>query len=297
MGTLFDEMLAQHQVPTSVDNLVLPLKGGGSGGQPASSGTQVPVSVNGASAPRPGTAPEPAPQLPEGSDPEEPATEDPGPAESEPEPDVEPEPAPQLAFPEDSTRETSAESSREPVFPVIDKTKAGLSFEGETAHLKQFPKVLIELLRSLLAPSLGASFAAGLSQNSTVTAFVIASLGIDFETDRNTALAVEAFRAVDSRIRKIEEHTKDLLSQQTKVEAVLKKVFDRLGEVADTTTILEMGQAYALAERTAVLKTDGVLPETIDVTQKRAVAARDNIRARTKALSREEKHRAGRPIR
>lgn len=180
---------------------------------------------------------------------------------------------------------------------MISRKGAGLNFKGETSQLKYFPKALIEQMREILKPRLGEAFARDLSQNSVVTALAIAALGVDFETDENTAQAVQAFRANDPRTEAIEKRTVALLEQQAKSESMLKKISEKLGEVADTAAVLEMGQAYALAERTAHLDTDGVVPETIDVTQKRAVASRDNIRKRVKIQQREEKVRAGRPIR
>jgi hypothetical protein len=182
-------------------------------------------------------------------------------------------------------------------YPVVPRKGGGLSFEGESAYLKQFPRILIDQMREILKPHLGDVFARDLSQVSIVTAFVIASLGAEIATDESTTEAVKAFRANDPKTDAIEKRTAELLEQQGKIEASLKKVIERLGEVADTTAVLEMGQAYALAERTALLDTDGVLPETIDVTQKRAVASRDNIRKRVKTHQAEEKVRSGRPIR
>lgn len=130
-----------------------------------------------------------------------------------------------------------------------------------------------------------------------MTAFVMAAMGTEITTDEITAHAVEAFKANNPRTDAIDKRTTVLLEQQSKAEDMLKKVIEKLGEVAETAAVLEMGQAYALAERTAQLDTSGALPETIDVTQKRAVASRDNIRKRVAALRRDEKIQAGRPIR
>jgi hypothetical protein len=261
------------------------------------------------------TAPEPEPQLPEGSDPDEPddldtaeedaadaaaagaaafemfraeaaqAEDGPGGIADEPVED------------ETAEDEGSAASPQAPMRPMAYKKGSGFSFDGEHSQLKHFPKALIETLRELLQPHLGEPFARDLSQNSLVTAFVVAALGVQFTADENTLQAVEAFRANDPRIEAIEKRTVQLLERQSTSEGMLKAILGRLGDVADTAAVLEMGQAYALAERTAQLDTSAALPETLDVTQKRVVAARDNIRTRVKAHQKDEKIRAGRPIR
>jgi hypothetical protein len=260
------------------------------------------------------TAPEPEPQLPEGSDPDEPddldtAEEDAADAAAagaaalemfraeaaltEPDGGFVDEPVDD----EVTEDEGSAASLPAPMRPMAYRKGSGFSFDGEHSQLKHFPKALIETLRELLQPHLGEPFARDLSQNSLVTAFVVAALGVQFTADENTLQAVEAFRANDPRIEAIEKRTVQLLERQSTSEGMLKAILGRLGDVADTAAVLEMGQAYALAERTAQLDTSAALPETLDVTQKRVVAARDNIRTRVKAHQKDEKIRAGRPIR
>jgi hypothetical protein len=264
------------------------------------------------------TAPEPEPQLPEGSDPDDPdeldtaeddaadaaaaaaaAREmfklDPAPA---PEAETEPEDAgDDDDLDEDPEPESAGTADKATMRPMLPRKGNALNFDGERSQLKHFPKALIELMRDLLIPQLGEPFARELSQNSTVTAFAIAALGVEFEADEKTMLAVDAFRANDPRTLAIETRTADLLEQQTKSAGMLKAILARLGEVTETTAVLEMGQAYALAERTAQLDTSATLPENIDVTQKRVVLARDNIRKKVKTLRQDEKIQAGRPIR
>jgi hypothetical protein len=268
------------------------------------------------------TAPEPEPQLPEGSDPDEPEDpdtaeddaadaaavlaaaqemfkRDPAPApEAEPEPEDEPEE--EGDFDPSGTGQDQPEADgadADSAYPVVPRKGGGLTFDGPSVNLKYFPRVLIEQMREVLKPRLGEDFARDLSQFSLVTAFVIAAMGVELATDEYTAEAVKAFRANDPRTDAIEQRTATLLDQQTKFEGMLKAVLARLGDVTETTAVLEMGQAYALAERTAQLDTSATLPENIDVTQKRVVAARDNIRRRVKTQRQEEKIRSGRPIR
>lgn len=304
----FEDLLGQYESPSEVD-IVVPGKvgaAGSKGGNTPAATAPTPAGTPADSHPA-STAPEPEPQLPEGSDPDE--------KESSPEDEV-PDPA-QDSPPVETVEDNASDdeildpdgSDDEPVspesvpvktgssHPVIPRKGGGLSFEGESAYLKQFPRVMIDQMREILRPQLGEAFARDISQVSIVTAFVMAAMGTEITTDEITDHAVQAFRANDPKTDAIEKRTAVLLEQQTKVEGVMKKVFEKLTEVADMSAVLEMGQAYALAERTAHLDTDGVLPETIDVTQKRAVASRDNIRKRVKAQQRDEKIRAGRPIR
>jgi hypothetical protein len=320
MGSSFDDLLGQYEPPTDYD-IVLPGKVGPAGNKGGNNAASTPAAVTAPGTPADshpaGTSQEPAPELPEGSDEDEVAAA----AEEEQAAQQEQERQAQRAAEEAEAETTTEEeagnttgtdpTSSDPdsvqpesvpglqaaPYPVIPRKGGGLSFEGESAYLKQFPRILIDQMREILKPHLGDVFARDLSQVSIVTAFVIASLGAEIATDESTAEAVKAFRANDPKTDAIEKRTAALLEQQAKIEGSLKKISEKLGEVADTTAVLEMGQAYALAERTALLDTDGVLPETIDVTQKRAVASRDNIRKRVKTHQTEEKVRAGRPIR
>ena len=314
MGSSFDDLLGQYEAPTDYD-IVLPGRVGAAGNKGGSNAAAAPAPVTSPGTPADshpaGTAPEPAPQLPEGSDDNDAVTDEQSQVEQDPQkaahrPEAEAaaadsdNDAEKVEEPDDaefSTRPDSAPVQQAAAHPVIPRKGGGLSFEGPSVNLKYFPRVLIEQMREMLKPHLGEDFARDLSQFSLVTAFAIAALGTELTTDEYTAHAVKAFRANDPKADVIEKRTAALLEQQTRLEGSLKKIFDRLGDVAETATVLEMGQAYALAERTALLDTDGVLPETIDVTQKRAVASRDNIRARVKKHQAEEKIRSGRPIR
>lgn len=320
MGSSFDDVLGQYAAPTDYD-IVLPGRGvvGNKGGNaPAATAPSAPVET-GADAHPAGGTPEPAPQLPEGSDAEEKDAAAEEEAEAERAVAVAKEQArlAQLALVEEPTEAVDAGEDQadagvaEPAsteaptlavaatgpYPVIPRKGSSLSFEGPSVNLKHFPKALIEQMRAILEVQLGEDFARDLSQFSLVTAFVIAAMGSDIQTDQYTAHAVRAFCENDPKTDAIEKRTALLVEQQGKFEGLLKKVSEKMDRVMESADVLEMGQAYALAERTAFLETDGALPETIDVTQKRAVASRDNIRKRVMKLRREEKIRDGRPIR
>lgn len=314
-GGSFQDLLGEYEAPTDYD-IVLPGRVGEAAGNKGGANTPSSPAATPAESHPAGTSQEPAPELPEGSDEDEASV---AVAAEEEQAREELQRAQEAAQQEakaeaDSTAEDTADSDEsasepEPVeivlapaardkpYPVIPRKGGGLSFEGESAYLKQFPRILIDQMRELLKPQLGDVFARDVSQVSIVTAFVMAFMGADFATDEHTEQAMRAFRANDPKADVIEKRTAALLEQQTKTDALLKKIAAQLGDVADTSAVLEMGQAYALAERTALLNTTGVLPESIDVTQKRAVASRDNIRTRVKKLQSEEKVRNGRPIR
>ncbi|MCB5280351.1 hypothetical protein [Arthrobacter sp. ES1] len=310
----FDDLLSKG-APEPEVNIYLPGKvgtvdKGGDAAQAAATAAGKPSDSQAASA-----APEPEPQLPEGSDPDDPDTTEDDEADAaaagaaalamfQAEPsavgEAEDDPDDDLTDQEsadDSVEAEAAASGMSPMQPLPHRKVGVLSFEGEHSHLKHFPKALIEILRELLKVPLGDVPARDLSQNSVVTAFVIAALGVEFSADDSTMGAVAAFKANDPRTEAIEQRTATLLEKQTRTENMLKAVLAKLGDVTETAAVLEMGQAYALAERTAQLDTSGTLPETIDVTQKRAVAARDNIRRRVKSQVQDEKIRSGRPIR
>lgn len=306
----FDELLSMG-APEPEVHIYLPGKvgtvdKGGDAAQAAASPAGKPADSQASSA-----APEPEPQLPEGSDPDDPDTAeedaadaaaaaaaaremfklDPAPAsEAEPEPEDE-------DFDEDPAEPDGPAPEPVAMRPMASRKVGVLSFEGEHSHLKHFPKALIEALRELLKGPLGDVPARELSQNSVVTAFVIAALGVEFSADDSTMDAVAAFKANDPRTQAIEQRTAVLLEQQITATGMLKALLARVGEVTETAAVLEMGQAYALAERTAQLDTSATVPENIDVTQKRVVAARENIRKRVKTHRQDEKIRSGRPIR
>lgn len=258
--------------------------------------------------------PEPEPQLPEGSDPDEPddldtAEEDVADAaaagaaalemfKAEAAQDGRDDES-EGAAAEGSDADDSGEAAEATDAPqlVVPRKGGGLRFEGESVNLKYFPRALVDQMRLILSTHLGDDFARDLSQFSIVTAFVIAAMGAEITTDEYTAAAVKAFRANDPKADAIDRRTAQLLEQQTRSEGMLKAVLGKLGDVMETAAVLEMGQAYALSERTAQLDTTGTLPETIDVAQKRVVVARDNIRRRVKAQRQDERIRDGRPIR
>lgn len=317
----FDDVLSEYQEPSAAD-IVLPGRvgtpagKGGANGPKDTAGANTSGTASAAAAPVSGTAPEPEPQLPEGSDDDEEKAA----AAAEEAAAEEAENAAQAAAAE-KAKQAAAPGTAEPAeeaggsapvpgtepavvpaageagYPVIPRKGAGLTFEGESAYLKLFPRVLIDRMREILKPTLGEAFARDLSQVSIVTAFVIASMGVELTTDEHTAKAVEVFRRNDPRAELLEKRTADIQTAQAKFEGVLKSLVERTGKLTDTAAVVEMALAYSLAERTAHLVTDGVMPETIDVTQKRALAARENIRKRVKLQTQMEKDRAGRPIR
>lgn len=324
-GGSFQDLLGEYEAPTDYDIVVPGRVGGGAGNKGGNNAPSTPVAATAPGTPAEsdpaGTSQEPAPELPEGSDEDEAAAA--AAAEEEQAAQQEQDRQTQAAAEQaeanavsvktDDVYDTTDSDEATPVtgsvqpdlvsaaqdkpYPVIPRKGGSLAFEGASVNLKYFPRVLIEEMREILKPHLGDDFARDLSQFSLVTAFVIASLGAEITTDEYTEHAIKAFKANDPKADLIEKRTAALMEQQTRVETSLKKIAEKLGDVADTSAVLEMGQAYSMAERTALLDTTGVMPESIDVTQKRAVASRDNIRSRVRKLQAEEKTRNGRPIR
>lgn len=199
MGSSFEDLLASYEPPTEMD-IVIPgqaepkvkdaAHGGGSGGSSGAAGAAGGAAGAGAGAAAGSATPEPAPQLPEGSDPDEDLAEvadepDEGSsAETAQEPAQEPEAEQEpesLVEDAPTLHEPSGVSapSNEPA-PVVRELKhsgGSLSFEGSNAYLKQFPKSLIDMMRSILEVHGGAEFASKYSQSTLVTAFVVAAMG------------------------------------------------------------------------------------------------------------------------
>lgn len=302
----FDDLLKRYEPPTEAD-IFIPGKVGtvdkGGAAAPATAAPAGKPSDSQSTA----TGPEPEPQLPEGSDPDEPETveedpeevQDPAAEQNDAVPDTADDDSgfADLDEGDEVAQDIPAVVSQPAEAPVVPRKGGGLTFEGESAYLKQFPRTLIDQMRESLSTQTGETFARDISQVSIVTAFVMAAMGADIATDDVTAHAAQSFRAVDPRTDAIDKRTELLLEAQEKQGETLRKVMKRLGTMEDTLAVIEQGQAYALAERTAQLDTAGATPETIEVTQKRAVASRNNIRKKVTALRRDEKIQAGRPIR
>lgn len=300
------EDLLNNYVPPEMDDIVIQIPSrlvgrGGAGATPV-----VPAAAPSGAAPAgAGSTPEPEPQLPEGSDAEEPVVEDEGEAEvetTEPEPVEVVAPIPVAEAEVEATGEVADDEldEDEPEPPLREVVAFGgtkLSFEGETVHLRSFPRELVNKMREILQVQLGEPFARKITQPSIVAAFVMAAMGVDMELDADTGAAVTAFRANDPRMDLMAKNSAKLLEQQSVIETGMTKLMTMIRKVETTTSVLEIGQAYALAERTALLDTNGILPENIEVTQKRVLVARDNIRKKVVSQLTDEKTARGRPIR
>lgn len=173
--------------------------------------------------------------------------------------------------------------------------KTGFSSGGvETTVVKRFPVPLVDRLRLSLAPAVGGEFAEALSAPALLTAFLIAKTGVELDVDPNTAVAVEIFRQVDPRLLAVENKIDEVMDDVSRLADAMKLGLQRIGDTGTVVDALEFSTAYLIADRVAGLTTTDTNETNVDVTQKKALTARENIRKRAKAQRTIERQRDGR---
>jgi hypothetical protein len=175
--------------------------------------------------------------------------------------------------------------------------KTGFSATGsKTLTVTRFPLDLVNSLRLSVAAIVGGDFAEALSSTSLLTAFMIAKTGVDLDVDVNTAVAVDVFRQVDPRLLAVEDKLDETMANITQLAHAMNMGLERIGETGKIVDVIEFSQAYLIADRVANLTTADTNETNVDVTQKRVLVARENIRKRTKAQRLIEVQREGRRL-
>jgi hypothetical protein len=164
----------------------------------------------------------------------------------------------------------------------------------ETLTVTRFPQPAIDKLRLLLAPSLGGDFAEQISSPALITAFLVATIGVDLELDENTAAAADAFRTSDARISGVEDRLDQVASNVEQLANAMKMSLSRVADTGNLVEGMEFALAYLIADRVAGLSTTDVNETNIDVAQKKVLTARESIRKRAKAQRTIEKQQDGR---
>lgn len=173
--------------------------------------------------------------------------------------------------------------------------KTGFSAGGvETTVVKRFPVPLVDRLRLTLAPVVGGEFAEALSAPALITAFLVAKTGVELDVDPNTAVAVDIFRQVDPRLLAVEDKIDGMMDDVSRLADAMKLGLQRIGDTGNVVDALEFSTAYLIADRVAGLTTTDTNETNVDVTQKKALTARENIRKRAKAQRTIERQRDGR---
>jgi len=173
--------------------------------------------------------------------------------------------------------------------------KTGFSAGGtEMLTVKRFPQVLIDRLRLTLAPVVGGEFAEALSAPALISAFLIAKTGVELDVDANTAVAVDVFRQVDPRLLAVEEKIDEVIIGVAQLANAMNLGLERIGQTGKIVEGVELSQAYLIADRVSGLTTSDVDETNVDVTQKKVLAARHNIRMKTRAQRVIDQQREGR---
>ncbi|MFD4475972.1 hypothetical protein ACFWPU_07635 [Streptomyces sp. NPDC058471] len=174
-------------------------------------------------------------------------------------------------------------------------------------HIKALPESIMNALREQLRAAavreLGVSdsaareFSQRLSQGTLVTAFLLAQLDLRLDADPATERAVELFRSRDPLLGSVVARLANIEAAEREREGLLRKVRDELGEVRQTSAVVEQALAYSIADRTENFLRGSHNLHDAPITHKEAIYLRDKARDATRKQLKLEREREGRPIR
>ncbi|TLS44958.1 hypothetical protein FE633_17610 [Streptomyces montanus] len=174
-------------------------------------------------------------------------------------------------------------------------------------HIKALPESIMNALREQLRAAavreLGVSdsaareFSQRLSQGTLVTAFLLAQLDLHLDADPATERAVELFRSRDPLLGSVVARLANIEAAERERDGLLRKLRDELGEVRQTSAVVEQALAYSIADRTENFLRGSHNLHDAPITHKEAIYFRDKAREATRKQLRLEREREGRPIR
>ncbi|MDX3280455.1 MULTISPECIES: hypothetical protein [Streptomyces] len=174
-------------------------------------------------------------------------------------------------------------------------------------HIKALPEnimnALREQLRAAAVRELGVSdstareFSQRLSQGTLVTAFLLAQLDLHLDADPATERAVELFRSRDPLLGSVVARLANIEAAERERDGLLRKLRDELGEVRQTSAVIEQAMAYSIADRTENFLRGSHNLHDAPITHKEAIYLRDKAREATRKQLKLERERDGRPIR
>ncbi|MGW2984088.1 hypothetical protein [Streptomyces goshikiensis] len=174
-------------------------------------------------------------------------------------------------------------------------------------HIKALPEIIMNALREQLRAAavreLGVSdraareFSRRLSQGTLVTAFLLAQLDLHLDADPATERAVELFRSRDPLLGSVVARLANIEAAERERDGLLRKLRDELGEVRQTSAVVEQALAYSIADRTENFLRGSHNLRDAPITHKEAIYLRDMAREATKKQLKLELEREGRPIR
>ncbi|MGW5928801.1 hypothetical protein ACWF2L_21510 [Streptomyces anulatus] len=174
-------------------------------------------------------------------------------------------------------------------------------------HIKALPESIMNALREHLRAAavreLGVSdstareFSRRLSQGTLVTAFLLAQLDLHLDADPATERAIELFRSRDPLLGSLVARLMSIEAAEHERDRLLRKLRDELGEVRQTSAVVEQALAYSIADRTENFLRGSHNLHDAPITHKEAIYLRDKAREETSKQLKLEREREGRPIR
>ncbi|MFC4506699.1 MULTISPECIES: hypothetical protein [Streptomyces] len=174
-------------------------------------------------------------------------------------------------------------------------------------HIKALPESIMNALREQLRAAavreLGVSdsaareFSRRLSQGTLVTAFLLAQLDLHLDADPATERAVELFRSRDPLLGSVVARLASIEAAERERDGLLRKLRDELGEVRQTSAVVEQALAYSIADRTENFLRGSHNLHDAPITHTEAIHLRDMAREATRRQLKLEREREGRPIR
>ncbi|MFJ5071745.1 hypothetical protein ACIQC7_35550 [Kitasatospora sp. NPDC088556] len=174
-------------------------------------------------------------------------------------------------------------------------------------HIKALPESIMNALREQLRAaavrelgvrdSAAREFSRRLSQGTLVTAFLLAQLDLHLDADPATERAVELFRSRDPLLGSVVARLANIEVAERERDGLLRKLRDELGEVRQTSAVVEQALAYSIADRTENFLRGSHNLHDAPITHKEAIYLRDMAREATRKQSKLEREREGRPIR
>ncbi|MFD9868570.1 hypothetical protein ACFXI8_27375 [Streptomyces niveus] len=174
-------------------------------------------------------------------------------------------------------------------------------------HIRALPESIMKELREQLraaavrelcvSDSTAREFSQRLSQGTLVTAFLLAQLDLRLDADPATERAAELFRSRDPLLGSVVARLANIEAAERERDGVLRKVRDELGEVRQTSAVVEQALAYSIADRTENFLRGSHNLHDAPITHREAIYVRDKAREATRKQLTLEREQKGRPIR
>ena len=163
--------------------------------------------------------------------------------------------------------------------------------------------VLREQLRAAAVRELGVSdvaardFAYRLSQGTLVTAFLLAQLDLRLDVDPATSRAADLFRSRDPLLGSVVARMDALQKLEQQQQRLLSQLTTELGQVKQTSAVIEQTLAYVVADRTENFLRGSHHTQDAPLGDKNVIFIRDKAREETRKRQKVEADRDGRPVR